>query len=194
MNYQEIKKIFAMKKQADAAKQASENTPTPVGQPVDDKLRRTSELLSLMGSNMAAKQAAERTASTPCQRAFRRHMTAIKNAADTRTPIQKIKSLLDAKVASDPALRAMKILGEAHAAKEAREVTQEKARTVKLEQAVHKQPAFEKPLEGQEQKAEGRSVTFSDGRTINFPAADTTPVKSASDRAKEILATIRRKG
>ena len=186
MTYKEIKDIFAKKKAAE--RQAS---PTPVGQPIDETLRHTAEMMRLMRNNMLAKQAADSRPSTPCQRAFRRHMQAIKSASDPRTPVQKVKDLLDAKVASDPALKIMRILGEARAQKEAAEIKQETARTFKLEQAVHKAPAPEKQLEGQPQKDGTRSVTFSDGRTVDFPAAHTTPVKSASDRIRERIAALR---
>lgn len=183
MNYQQLKNIVAMKRQAE--KKASDNT---------DRMRRTAELMDRLTHNLQAKQANEardRRPTTPCQRSLRRHLTAIKNAADPRTPVERVKDLLDRKVASDPMLRVMKIIGEARARKEAAEVKQEQARTFKLEQAVHSKAPFEKPLEGQENKDEGRSVTFSDGRTVNFPAAHATPVKSASERVKEILACRR---
>jgi hypothetical protein len=177
MTYEDIRKIALENR---AKKQASD---------IDEKIKRSSELMNELVKNMQAKQASEQPRqTTACQRALRRHLMAQKAASDPRTPLQKVKDILDAKVASDPALKAMKIIGEARAAKEAAEVKQQQARTVKLEQAAHKEAPFEKPLEGQENKDEGRSVTFSDGRTVNFPAAHTTPVKSASDRVKEILA------
>jgi hypothetical protein len=178
MTYEDIRKIALENR---AKKQASD---------IDAKIKRSSELMDMLVKNMQAKQANEQLPrpTTACQRSLRRHLMAQKAASDPRTPLQKVKDLLDAKVASDPALRALKIIGEARAAKEAAEVKQEQARTFKLEEAVHKEAPFEKPLEGQETKDEGRSVTFSDGRTVNFPAAHSTPVKSASDLVKSILA------
>lgn len=181
MTYKELKEIAAKRR---AAKQAS-----------DDVMSRTVAIANKLKMNLQAKEAAEPRPTTACQRAFRRHMAAVKNASDPRTPLQRVRDLLDAKVASDPALRAMRIIGEARARKEALEVKQQQARKVTLETAVDNKPVFGKqPMEGQENKDGKRSVTFSDGRTIDFPAAHSTPVKSASERAKELLAEKRRNG
>lgn len=179
MTYKELKEIAAMRK---AVKQAG-----------DDVMSRTVAIVNKLKTNLQAKEAADPRPTTACQRAFRRHMAAVKEAADPRTPIQRVKDLLDVKVASDPALRVMKIIGEARARKEALEVKQQEARKVTLETAVNDRPVFGKqPMEGQENKDEGRSVTFSDGRKVDFPAAHSTPVKSASERAKELLAEKRK--
>ena len=186
MSYQDFVEMARANK---AAKKANDLNAT---------MQRAGALLQTVVDNMTTKAAAERQAeqearpSTPCQRALRQIVMSRKNASDTRTTIDRIRDLLDAKVASDPALRAMRTLGEARARKEALEVKQQQARNVTMETPRHPAPAPEKPLEGQENKDEGRAVTFSDGRTVNFPANGTTPVKSAADRAKEIMAACKK--
>lgn len=186
MSYQDFVEMARANK---AAKKANDLNAT---------MQRASALLQTVVDNMAAKAAAEQQAeqesrpSTPCQRALRQIVMSRKNASDTRTTIDRIRDLLDAKVASDPALRAMRTLGEARARKEALEVKQQQARNVTMETPKHPAPAPEKPLEGQENKDGGRAVTFSDGRTVNFPANGTTPVKSAADRAREIMAACKK--
>ena len=153
------------------------------------KIQRTAALMQKY-SLLAAKQASETPVllpSTSAIRSLRRKMMAAKNASDGLTPLERVKRLLDAKIAADPKLRILGLCGQRDARKLAACCCEQPARTRKLETAAPKNVVPEKPLEGEQPAS--KTVTFSDGRTVTFPAKDTTPVKSAS----ELLDGIKKK-
>lgn len=175
MNWNEFKKFSTS---TQAIKRANED--------IKSKIVRTAELLDKYQNAKVASENARK--STPCIRAMRQYMRAVKNASDPRTPFERVKELLDAKIAADPINKVQSILRTRLERKQAAEakVTVKPAKTVEFTTALKNQPEPEKALEGNEEpdtekKVEGRTVTFSDGRTVDFPAKDTTPVKSASE-------------
>lgn len=166
MNYN-WNQIVEMARANRAKKAASDNR---------DLIMRTAELFSIM-----AEHDAKTAADDPCTRSLRRKL-----AADLPgDPMSRIKGMLDAKIASDPKLRILGILGRARQRKEAsqRGCETKPARTV-VNQIAARAPEGkpELPLEGQEKLDEGRTVTFGDGRTVTFPASQASPVKSAADK------------
>jgi len=188
MTWKEFRE-YAAKNQA--VKQANED--------IAAKIRRTAELLGKYKTAKTASEQAKR--STPCLRAMRCYMRAVKNASDPRTPLERVKELLDAKIASDPILKIRSIIGKRDARKEASiKVTEQPAKKTEITTALKNPPDTEKPLEGVKTPDPvdngKKTVTFSDGRTVDFPAKNTTPVKSASENPmlksiKEALARRR---
>jgi len=184
MNWKDLKKFSAS---TQAIKKANEET--------NNKIQRTMELLQKYNNNKVAMENAKR--STPCIRAMRQYMRAVKNASDPKTPFERVKELLDAKIAADPINKVQSILAARNARKQASEVkvTVQPAKKVEQETALKTPPDAQKALKGNEEpaanRAEGKTVTFSDGRTVTFPAKDTTPVKSASDRVNPMVASIK---
>lgn len=171
MNWKELKKFSAS---TQAIKKANEET--------NNKIQRTMELLQKYNNNKVAKENAKK--STPCIRAMRQYMRAVKNASDPRTSFERVKELLNAKIAADPINKVQSILAARAARKQAADikVTEKPARNVETQTALKTPPEAKKTLEGNEEPVNnGKTVTFSDGRTVTFPAKDTTPVKSASE-------------
>ena len=171
MNWNELKKFSTANQ---AIKKANEET--------NNKINRTIELLQKYNNNKVAMDNAKR--STPCLRAMRQYMRAVKNASDPRTPFERVKELLDAKIASDPINKVQSILAARQARKQASDikVTERPAKKVEIETTLKTPPDAKKALKGNEEPVNnGKTVTFSDGRTVTFPASNTTPIKSASE-------------
>ena len=155
-------------------------------------IERTAELMNKYKAAVI-KQAAEAPVvlpSTSALRSLRRKMMASKQAADGLTPMERVKRLLDSKIAADPRLTILGIIGQRDARKAAAECQEKPARVRTIETPVKKAPTPDKPLEGE--VIQGKTVTFSDGRTVNFPAKNTTPVKSASELLADLKAKLHR--
>lgn len=163
MNWNDIKNIMARKHAA------------------DEKIARTAELMKKYwtaknASEQQEQQLAAKTASDPCLRALRRKMIAAKHASDGMDNLQRVVKLIHTVIDRNPAYKVANIVADRNVRLEKARYTEEKAVT-KEEETAKDQP--EKPTtqqrQGEPHDGEGRSVTFSDGRTVTFKSAGEVP-------------------